>query len=111
MYDVFEVPWGQTKVRVRHTDNKNDTVEGEIAFYAHFWCVQVCEALSLQYSLQGLRGRGQGLLQVLSPGVVLLQTVVLKSLLLIISHLAQTIFFLLFPTFCTCVFCFLSRSL
>lgn len=33
-------------MRVSDADNKkNHKMEGYVAFCAHFWCVQVCEAL------------------------------------------------------------------
>lgn len=46
MSDVLQVSRGQIKVRVSDADNKNNTMEGEIVFCAHFWCMQVCEALN-----------------------------------------------------------------
>ena len=61
---MFEVSWGQTKVRERYADNKNDMVDGETVLYARLWCVQVCETLRQHAKLAEPEGTG------LSPGGV-----------------------------------------
>lgn len=47
MSDVLEVPRGQTKVEGRG---------GQREICAHFWCVQMCEAVEQLASLEGPRG-------------------------------------------------------
>lgn len=64
MSDLLQASRGQIKVRVSNAENKNDMIEVEIVFCAHFWCMQVWAALNQHAYLREPQGLG------LSPGGV-----------------------------------------
>lgn len=76
MSDVLEVSSGQIKVReqiINTNNNKNNLMVRGIVFKAHFWCMQVCEALNEHAHLREPRGLG------FSPGGDPPQAEVLKN--------------------------------